>query len=304
MSQANDTQKRSQDMVADTPLLGMAALQIERGGPAGRELLDSHAVVARLAGIAVTGFNRRLGEPLFDFRGALGPAGFNSVAQWNQHGSVPIPLTPATPRTAVLATYVDPDFLAIVGKSPGDVDPAVLNVPYRDVAVQWEDPPVRRALRGVLEVAPFEPSQAWPYQPVTLADWLSCSGTATVLCRRHETTVLVEMEGLLPNRLYDVWAIFETFATVPLGGAPSTAVSDETGRARLFRRLSRCPFEPAAGEPRLVSIAVVLHFDQQNYAVATADISNTSRALDGVVKAVQLGFFLAGTPIMGRTGAR
>lgn len=298
MAQLHDTRDLPEHpRIEPTPLLGMAALQVERGGPAGGGLLERHAIVARVSGVAVTGFNRRLGAPLFDFGAPLGTAGFNSVAQWNPRGHEPIPLSPTTPRTAVLATYVDPEFLAIVGKSPGDVEPAVLNVPYREVAAQWEEPPVRRALRGVLEVEPFEPSQAWPYDPITLADWLGCSGRATVQCRRNETTVRIEMKGLLPNRLYDVWAVFDNFVTIPLGGAPSVVVSDEAGRGRFYRLLSRCPFDPAPGEPRLLSIAVVLHLDQQNYAVATTDVSDPSRALDGIVKAVQLGFFLAGTPV-------
>src|SRR5882672_3239583 len=171
MAQAVDISGQSMfPKAGQSPLRGMAAIQVQRGGPSGRGLLDTHTVVATFAGVAVTGFNRRLGAPLFDFGAPLGSSGFNSVAQWNSGGNQAIPLTQATPRTAVLATYVDPDFLAIVGKSSSNVDPSVLNVPYRNVPVQWEDPPVRRALRGVLETKPSEPSQAWPYEPITLAD--------------------------------------------------------------------------------------------------------------------------------------
>lgn len=109
----------------------------------------------------VTGANRLFGQPRFSFDGDF-TGGFTTVAEFNPDGADPIPLTSATPDDAILASSVDsPPF-------PEDVDPALLNVPLRDVeAIVAPDGTTRGPLTPHFEAPIISPSQAEPAFPIT-----------------------------------------------------------------------------------------------------------------------------------------
>src|SRR5437016_5604128 len=114
----------------------------------------------------VSGTNRFLGQPLFDFGSSFGTAGFSNVGAFNRSGSQPLPLTQQTPESALLATFVDPDFLAVVGKTPADVNPNLVNLPLRDVAVNADLAGKQRVPTvGIRSAQQTQPSQAEPANP-------------------------------------------------------------------------------------------------------------------------------------------
>ncbi len=260
-----------------------------------------HADTARsvlIHGDAVTGTNRLKGQPVRDFGFPLGTAGFFNVSAHNPTGEDPLPITPDTPESAILATGVDPEFLSLLGLTLEDVDPALLNVPLREVPVNV-DPAgvVRSSLPSVLDVDPLTPSQAYPADPITLADWLDAKGFASVRCVNNTATVRLSVAGLVPNRLYTVWAIFGGDALIPrpLGGVPNVLTTDEHGSGRFERTLVSCPLEPAAGEARMLLIDIVLHSDQQVYG----DVPDLPFAglITGIITHTQLEFALFGDPV-------
>src|SRR5215208_3624583 len=163
---------------------------------------------ATIKGRVVTGTNRFLGQPLTDFGGLIGTGGFTNVAAHNPSGAEPTPLAPGARPSTRLATYVDPDFLALIGKTPADVDRSKLNVLINDVPVNVSPAGDERAtLSGILRSGQAQPSLAEPSAHVTLADWVRASGTAQIKCRGGAGSVRLELKGLLANRLYTVWGI-------------------------------------------------------------------------------------------------
>lgn len=231
----------------------------------GHGVNDGHAIKGRV----VTGTNRFLGQPLTDFGVPLGTAGFSNVAAHDAYSAQPIPLSTDTPLSALLATYVDPDFLALIGKSPADVDPAKLNVLLQDVPVNV-DPAgsARSTLKGILQSGQAQPSLAEPSAHITLADWVRAEGTASIKCETARTsTVRIALKKFLPNRTYTVWAILggDGLAPLPLGGVPNAVVTDNRGDARFERALNFCPFGTRQDERPLLLIDVVFHSDHQVY---------------------------------------
>jgi hypothetical protein len=253
---------------------------------------------ATIKGRVVTGTNRFLGQPLTDFGVPLGPAGFSNVAAFNPSGAEPTPLSPGAPPSTRLATYVDPDFLALIGKTPADVDPAKLNVLINDVPVNVSPAGDQRVtLRGILRSGQAQPSLAEPSAHVTLGDWVRAAGTAQIRCRKGANTVRLELKGLLPNRLYTVWGILggDGLAPLPLGGLPNAFTTDKSGGATFERVLNFCPLQPASGERPLVLIDIVLHSDQQVYG-AMPDLP-FANLFTGTINHTQYEFQLAGSSL-------
>lgn len=256
-----------------------------------------------LKGRVVTGTNRFLGEPLTDFGAPLGTAGFSNVAARNSYGAEPMPLTSQTPLSVPLATYVDPVFLGLIGKTPADVDPTKLNVLLQDVPVNV-DPAgsVRSALSSILQSGQTQPSLAVPSAHITLADWVQAEGAMVIKCQTDDTsTITIALRKLLPNRIYTVWAIFggEALAPLPLGGVPNALVTDSRGDARFERIVNFCPFQIRSGDRPLLLIDVVFHSDQQVYGVVP-DLP-FANLFTGTINHTQYEFQIAGTPV--RAGA-
>ena len=267
------------------------------GPPATRTA--SQRTVRSVRGVAVTGLNQRLGEPLRDFGPPLGPFGFATAAAFNPTGGEPLPLTPSTPADTLLATTADPAVLAIFGVDPDEIDPSVLNIPLREVPVNV-DPggEVRIPLDGAFAVPPLTPHQAAPVDPITVGDWLRAEGEAQILCGDGAAVARLRMRNLIPNRLYTVWAAFATPAgprPIPFGGVPNTFSTDERGSARFVRSLQYCPFEPTSDGGLLLSLIAVLHSDHQVYAVEPA--LPRAGLPPGVVAHAHLEFGLAGEPL-------
>jgi hypothetical protein len=215
-----------------------------------------------------SGTNRFLGQPINDFGSRFGTAGFSNVGMFNPSGSHPLPLTPQTPESALLATFVDPDFLALVGKTASDVNPSLVNLPLRDVAVNADLAGKQRVPTvGIRSAQQTQPSQAEPAGPIRLADWARAEGSALIECEDGAANVRLRLTNLIPNRLYSVWGIFGGASGLfpfPIGGVPNVVVTDGRGNATFSRQLNFCPTQTKAGESQLLAIDVVFHSDNQS----------------------------------------
>ncbi len=230
-------------------------------------------VTKTFSGVVATGTNRLFGEPLWDL-GSLGLRGATNLAAFNPNGGQPIALTANLPGSTLLATYVDPANLAEMGMKPDQVDPSLVNVPLRDVKVVADLAGRQRvALKGISEVKnAADPSQADPFAPITLADWRKAKGKATIKCGDKSGSVLLEMSGLIPNRIYTAWGIFSGPMPLPmsLGGAPCVFVTNNRGSATFQRVLNFCPLDSVAGQSPFLFIEILYHSDQQVYGLVPA----------------------------------
>jgi hypothetical protein len=225
------------------------------------------------SGVVATGTNRLFGKPLWDL-GSLGNRGATNLAAYNPNGNEPSALTPDMPSSTVLATYVDPANLAEMNMRPDQVDPSTINVPLRDVKVVADLAGHQRvALKGILQVQnAADPSQAEPSGPITLGDWRKAKGKATIKCSNNSSSVLLELNGLIPNRLYTAWGVFSGPMPIPsaLGGTPCVFVTNNRGSATFQRALNFCPLQPTAGQPQFLFIEILYHSDQQVYGLVPA----------------------------------
>ena len=258
----------------------------------GVEKKNTRVLRAHLA----SGTNRFLGQPISDFAFGFGTAGFSNVGVFNPAGSQPLPLDLQTPLSANLATFVDPGFLGLFGKTLSDVDPHLLNVPLRNVAVNADlAGKTRVPTVGIASAEQTQPSQAEPAGTITLRDWVRARGTAIVECESNSAAVRLELTGLIPNRIYSVWGIFGGPAGLfpfPLGGVPNILVTDRQGRASFERQLNFCPGQTTASESPLLAIDIVFHSDNQNYGlVPEPDLSGF---FTGTVTNTQLEFLVKG----------
>ena len=227
---------------------------------------SGHGNEVIIPGKVVTGFNRYLGQPHAEF-GGIGLLGFPEVAQYNPEGTAPIPLTPETPGSALLATFVDPAFMGLNGLPPAD--PELLNVPLREVGTNLDLADiVRTPVEGHFHVPLYEDSQAEPSDPIDLATWIQARGFVSVTCTDDgRADFLLAARNLLPNRLYSVFGFFfpgppeRPLIVQPLGGMPNGFVTDGDGRGSIRRTLKRCPFETPEGEPGLFAIDLQYHSD-------------------------------------------
>jgi hypothetical protein len=217
-------------------------------------------------GIPVTGVNSVLGQPLFSWGEPFGASfNFPTMGVFNEGSAFPLPLDSSTPSSAILASYVDPMFLALFGK-PADymVAPGLMNVRLRDVAVNIDFALAQKApLPGIRDAHPLQLSQAEPSNDITVGQWLAASGVAKVTCTADGgADVRLHMKNLVPNRMYSVWATMglppQPGSTVPqafpipLGGAPNTFMTNENGDATFKRWLKFCPLDTqSAGSPML-----------------------------------------------------
>jgi hypothetical protein len=264
------------------------------GVVAGQALEKKNSLVLRAH--PASGTNRFLGEPISEFSFGFGTAGFSNVGVFNRSGSQPLPLEPQTPLSSTLATFVDPGFLALFGKTSADVSPHLVNVPLRDVEVNADLAGVNRVTTiGIAGAQQTQPSQAEPAGAVTLSDWVRARGLAAIECESHAARVHLELSGLIPNRIYSVWGIFGGSSGLfpfPLGGVPNIAVTDRDGRATFERQLNFCPQQITPNESPLLAIDVVFHSDNQVYGfVPELDLAGF---FTGTVTNTQLEFLVHG----------
>ncbi len=225
-----------------------------------------------IRGVAVTGANNRLGEPLWDLGEGLGTASFAFVFGHNNAGEEPLPLTRSSSAETVLATGLDSRFLAALNLSADDID-AEINVPLRDVPVIVNPfTAEREAVPSALEALPFAVSRAVPNDAITLGDWLSATGRARVKCYTNGTAkVTFSLKSLVEDGVYTVWGLFaldsnkdgleDTLVPAPFGGVPNVVVPGKRGRAKVTRTLGFCPMD----EPSLKFVDVTYHADTNVY---------------------------------------
>ena len=231
--------------------------------------------------ISATGFNRLLGDPVMNL-GNYGDLGFETVAEYNSKGGDAIPLTKAAEKSALLASYVDPEFLNLFmsGQSSGSLAPDTLNVPLRDVGansglsgVEYKTaPPVTDVPIGIL----FQAAQSLPVYPITLEEWLKAKGKLSFSCKANGTSIVkMKLAGLIPRRQYTVWGFFETqesnlpfadFGPIrPLGGVSNLVVADENGEGEYKRVLNFCPMNLKKDQIPLSAVFVYFHSDLATY---------------------------------------
>ncbi|MGH7703971.1 MAG: hypothetical protein ACREMO_12825 [Gemmatimonadales bacterium] len=219
-------------------------------------------------GVAESGINHRLGTPVFDLGPGIVALSFATIGAWNPGGSDPFPLRPETPASTLLATLVDPALLAAFSEPPPD--PALLNVPLRDVAAIVAFDGSRAPLRDHLVAGQIEPSRTAKTPPVTLGQWLSAGGILKILCTDDSRAQIdLDLHDLLPLGLYTVWGGMLTPQgpyPIPFGGTPNAFVADKKGNARFSRLLNYCPMQLAADQVPLAFVEVVFHSDQSVYA--------------------------------------
>jgi hypothetical protein len=246
----------------------------------------------------VTGTNRFLGAPQTDLGAPYGTAGFENVAAYNPNGSEPVPLTPRTRQSAQLATFVDPDFLSLIGRTPADVNPETINVRINDVPINVSPAGDQRIpVKSEPDASPGEPSHVPPGQHIRLSDWTRAQGTASIRCEGNSAHVVLNLSDLIPNRLYSVWAILGDeagLAPLPLGGVPNAVVTSSSGYARFSRTLNYCPTDRIPEDRPLLLIDVVLHSDYQLYG-AVPDLP-LAGLYTGIINHTHLEFPIRGRP--------
>jgi len=237
---------------------------------------DDYTKTTIIEGKVATGPNRYLDKPLRDYGVILGiPAGtlgFSELAEHNPLGSNPIPLTMQTPDSAILASDVDPNFLAFLGLTIDDIDPDLINVPLQEVmTLVSKDGVTRGTLPSIFDSVPLSQSIAAPNDPITLGDWKKAKGKAILKCQgTNRGSVKMTFDGLVPNRIYTAWggiiSAERGLIEEPLGGAPSAFVSDKKGKAKFERELNFCPLDfSEEANAYLAWIMVVIHTDHMVY---------------------------------------
>lgn len=229
------------------------------------------ADIATIRGVAVTGMNRLLGQPLWDSGTVFGPIGFNYLFAYDPLGSEPMELTPDTPPSTLLATGLDPFSLAVFGLTPEDFDPELVNLPLRETPVIVARDGTRDFIPSILEVPDFAPGRSLPDDAITLGEWLQAKGRAVIRCRGDGAAKLtLRLKGLIKHGIYTVWGAlildtnddgFDEPVIVPLGGVPNALVADDRGRAVFRRVLDSCPLADSA----LKLIDVMYHSDGACY---------------------------------------
>ena len=235
-------------------------------------LTPDGGMVATIDGVAVTGANRLLGEPVWDLGAPFGPGGFNFVYGYNEGGDEPFDLTPETPRNTLVATGADPNLLAMFGMGLGDIDPDMINVPFRDVAIIVDPAGGRAQVPSVLDVPGFAPSKSLPNDDITLDEWLEAQGRLFIRCRADGTAnIRVRMRNLIVNGVYTLWGVFgldldedgtpDSVVPMALGGVPNVTIGDKNGRATIVRTINFCPMT----EPKMLTINIAWHSDGNAY---------------------------------------
>jgi hypothetical protein len=260
-----------------------------------------------ITGVLTTGTNRVFGEPLWNLGPPLDTFGFTTVAAYNPNGHDPIALTSDMPPSTVLATYVDPAILIMMGMTQDKLDPSTINVPLRNVRVVSDLAGSHRiAVKGVSQtISATEPAQAEPSNPITLKNWCQASGQATIECAEILSKISLDFGGLIPNRLYTVCGMFNNggqLASGPLGGAPNAFLTDAEGNAKFQRVLNFCPLHPVQGRPFLLYIDILYHSDQMVYGLVP-DLTLTG-LMGGVISHSQFEFPFAVTPAQQAQGER
>ncbi len=226
-----------------------------------------------IKGIAVTGANMRLGEPVWHMGEGLGTAAFSFVFGHNPNADEPLDLTLETPMDTLLATGLDQNFLAALGLNASSFTPNPVNIPFHEVPVIVNPFTAGRVnVAPALNVTGSTPSRSGPNNPVTLGQWLEAKGRLKIQCHNDDTaTIILRVSGLVPNGVYTVWGLFGEDVTgdgiedriVPsaFGGVPNVVIPNDKGHAKFKRELGFCPKD----NEHLKLVDVTYHSDGNVY---------------------------------------
>ncbi len=271
--------------------------------------IERHDITRVIKAEIATGPNMYLDRPIRDHGTVqgipMGTLGFAELGEYNPGMDEALPLTQDTPDNAILATFLDPNFVSFIGFDPNDLNPDVLNVPLQKVATLSQRiganglPLVERTqLPAMHDSLPFQPSIAGPNKEITLGDWKKATGKAIIKCDEDTHSIELRMKHLIPNRVYSVWSANASSYigpfNQPLAGAPSAVTTDEKGNARFQRELNFCPLEAdEISKTQMMWIMVVLHTDHMAYGGVFAP--NSDSLFGGTVAHVHLHFPLLGS---------
>ena len=210
---------------------------------------EAHAEVTKrtVLGSSTLGWNKNYGAPIADMPPEIGTFGFRTAARYNPGGEA-TPINEPLPASTLLATYLDPDWIAGFGFPEAFLDIAKTNIAMRDIPIRIDSTGANKMpLKSISEVGQMDVGHAEPNYPITLGDWLRARGEMNFICFNGEHAILdTHFSGLLPNRVYTLREWFRpgvAFIAVPgvFGGTPATFVSDENGNGKYKTRLPFCP---------------------------------------------------------------
>ncbi len=275
-----------------TLLLSICTVFPAAAAPADAPNKDAARSLA-IKGVAVTGINRILGKPIFDFGPPHGTVGFFTVACYDPVNPNPLPLLPDSPPSSVLATAVDPDFLAVFGVKLEDIDPSRINVPLRDIPVIADFTGAKQLLPDHRAAGQMQASRSVSSaDPITLGQWMKAGGSGSITCPpKHAPRVDLSLHGLIPHGLYTAWGGMLTDLgprPIALGGVPNSFVADERGNATFSARLNYCPLALRPGELPLSFIDILYHADHTLYGAVGELIQGGSPT--GIVTMIQVEF--------------
>ena len=179
---------------------------------------------------------------------------------------MPSPITEFTPLDTPLASGVSEKYLNFFGLTIDDIDPALINVPLRELPIQFTPALDAMPLQSIFDLPPDAPGLGEPAEPITVGQWIRQRARATIMCYDNgRSNVRIVIRRGVPNGIYSIWGVFgfdtdgsgqsDVVGGVPLGGVPNLAVANEDGRAVIRRPLQFCPFD----EPRLKYFTIAFH---------------------------------------------
>jgi len=230
-----------------------------------------HRRAAHINGIAVTGWNRILGEPAADLR-FVGNLSFAVAGVYNPDGPA-LPVTNDTSMDALMATYANPDVYAAFFGIQGAENITTQNILYRDVAHVLDNFNTTGPIPQLQETDTWwEINNGAENADYTVGDWLAASGRVNFFCNPAQGPhYTVRMRDLIPGGLYTLWAFYFNQQTgnlhpgIPFGGTSANVfVADRNGRLNGDRALNVCPMDIAPEEDRqLVTLVLIYHTNGQ-----------------------------------------
>jgi hypothetical protein len=233
--------------------------------------------------IVATGLNDSVGRPPFNLGSPFGSFSFAMMGAYKPGASEPLPITPNTPDSALLATIAHPNFLLIAGKTAADIPPGSQNIPFRDVPVNVDfasiatvGPGMHIPLKGVMSAGPQDVAQAEPADPITLGQWKKGRGILKIVCQStKQATLKMAVRNLLPHRMYGIGATMggvhglpedqKRLAPFTIGGVPHVFITDEHGNGEIERLINFCPLDPPSMERPLLVMNLLFYSRHQNY---------------------------------------
>jgi hypothetical protein len=235
---------------------------------------DGGARTFMVQGVVTTGYNMRKGHVLYDLGGIVGAQGFNYVFAYQPGQSNSAVITESTPGSTLVATGFDPRFYAAVGIDPSVLNPAVINLPFRDLPITVDGKTGEKASLPPITAQNYKTAftLAMPQFPITIDDWFKAEGVARIRCESSTMSrVDFTFRNMIPNGVYAIWVIIgqslahngvrDYFSPKPFGGHPNVFTADDTGHAHFARTMPFCP----STDPDVMTVEVTYEVDGVTY---------------------------------------